>query len=204
MIPRYQFRSSKRLTFALVFGVLVLAGCTRKDPRSEIVERAQQAGAGDVDSASAFSIEDWMRKHKDVAVQLNTMCAPIREKAQANWGDSTAGKVCIVARNAAMSTYKYPSDDKTFHSGLSSSRPKGEVCVDDENLQIQVDSFSSTDNSCMSLSVAARWAASAESDPRSIQESEDHVDHEYLAIREYAFRHLGDDRIRLERRRHAS
>ena len=35
------------------------------------MERAQQAGAGDLTNASAFPIEDWMRKHQDVAVQLN-------------------------------------------------------------------------------------------------------------------------------------
>lgn len=117
VVSKYEFRRLKWPVFALAFGILALAGCTRKEPRSEIVERAQQAGAGDLTNASAFSIEDWMRKHKDVAVQLNGMCTPIREKAPANWGDSTEGKVCTAARNAAMSTYKYPSDDKRYHSG---------------------------------------------------------------------------------------
>ena len=77
MVHTYEFRGSKWLTFALMFGILALPACTRKEPRSEIVERAQQAGAGDLTSASAFSIEDWLRKHKDVAVQLNPMCAPV-------------------------------------------------------------------------------------------------------------------------------
>lgn len=108
---------TKRLACVLVVGILALAGCCRNEPWSEIVGRAQQAGAGDLATASAFSIEDWMRQHKDVAVQLDAMCAPVRGKAPANWGDSTEGKVCTAARNAAMSTYKYPSDDRTFHSG---------------------------------------------------------------------------------------
>ena len=116
-VSMYEFRRLRWSAFALTFGILALVGCARKESRSEIVKRAQQAGAGDLTNASAFSIEDWMRKHKDVAVQLNTMCAPVRERASANWGDSTEGKVCIAARNAAMSTYKYPSDDKTYHSG---------------------------------------------------------------------------------------
>jgi len=118
MILGYEFSGSTWITFATVLGILALAGCARNEPRSEIVERAQQAGAGDLSKASAFSIEDWMRKHKDVAVQINTMCTPIREKAPANWGDSTEGKVCTAARNAAMSTYRYPSDDKKYHPGL--------------------------------------------------------------------------------------
>lgn len=118
MFSTYDFQRSKWLTFALVLGILGLAACTRNEPRSEIVERAQHAGAGDLAKAPAFSIEDWMRKHKDVAVQINTMCTPVREKAPANWGDTTEGKVCTAARNAAMSTYRYPSDDKTYHPGL--------------------------------------------------------------------------------------
>src|SRR5262245_58943585 len=117
MIRTYEFRGSKWLTFALAVSMLALASCARKEPHSEIVDRAEQAGAGDLTNASAFSVEDWMRKHKDVAVQLSGMCTPVREKAPATWIDSTEGKVCTAARNAAMSTYKYPSDDKTYHSG---------------------------------------------------------------------------------------
>ena len=117
VVSKCEFRRLKWPVFALAFGILALTGCTRKEPRSDIVERAQQSGAGDLTTASAFSIEDWMRKHKDVAVQLDAMCAPIRGKAPANWGDSTEGKVCSAARTAAMGNYKYPSDDRTFHSG---------------------------------------------------------------------------------------
>ena len=116
-IPTYKFGRLKRSAFALAAGIFALAGCTSNGPRGEIVEQAQKARAGDLASASASSTEDWMRKHRDVAVKLNKMCAPVREKASANWGDSTEGKVCTAARNAAMSTYKYPSDDRTFHSG---------------------------------------------------------------------------------------
>jgi hypothetical protein len=116
-IPTYKSGGLKRPTFALAASILALAGCTSNEPRSEVVEQAQKAGAGDLASASAFSTEDWMRKHRDVAVKLYKMCAPVRDRAPASWGDSTEGKVCTAARNATMSTYKYPSDDRTFHSG---------------------------------------------------------------------------------------
>jgi hypothetical protein len=116
-LPTYKFGGLKRPAFALAVGILALAGCTSNEPHSEIVEQAQQAGAGDLANTSALSIEDWMRKHRDVAVKLNKMCARVREKAPASWGDSTEGKVCTSAGNAAMSTYKYRSDDRTFHSG---------------------------------------------------------------------------------------
>jgi hypothetical protein len=103
---------------ALVAALLSGVACTRDQPRpSGIVERVQQAGAGDVAAASAFSLDDWMRKHRDLAVEVEKMCVPAREKADAQWGDTTEGKVCVAARNAAMSTYRSPRDGKGYHSG---------------------------------------------------------------------------------------
>ncbi len=97
--------------------MLSLLACTRSEPHSPIVDRAQQAGAGDLTAASEFSIEDWMRKHRDIAVDVDKMCAPARERANANWGDTTEGKVCVAARNAAMGTYRSPRDGKGYHGG---------------------------------------------------------------------------------------
>ena len=96
---------------------LSLVACTRSEPRSPIVDRVQQAGAGDVTTASEFSIEDWMRKHRDVAVDVDKMCGPAREKGNAGWGDTTEGKVCLAARNATMGTYRSPRDGKGYHGG---------------------------------------------------------------------------------------
>ncbi len=94
--------------FCAIFILWVLAlsivGCTRPEPPSAIVQRAQAAGAGDITAASTSSTEDWMRKHVDVAVEIDTMCKPARERANAVWGDTTEGKVCLAARNVAMST----------------------------------------------------------------------------------------------------
>jgi hypothetical protein len=93
-------------------------GCTQsQEPRSAIVEKTEQAGAGDLAKASPAGIEDWFRKHRSVAVDIDKQCAPNRDRADANWGDSTEGHVCLAAKNAAMSTYRYPSDDKQYHSG---------------------------------------------------------------------------------------
>ena len=93
-----------------------IAGCTRPEPPSEIVQRAQAAGAGDLSTASVSSTEDWMRKHMDVAVEIDTMCKPVRVRANAEWGDTTEGKVCLAARNVAMSTYRSPRDGKGYHA----------------------------------------------------------------------------------------
>jgi hypothetical protein len=104
--------------FVLVAILFSAVACTREHPRhSAIVDKVQLAGAGDVAAASPFSVEDWMRKHRDVAVEVDKMCAPAREKGDPQWGDTTEGKVCVAARNAAMSTYRSPRDGKTYQAG---------------------------------------------------------------------------------------
>jgi hypothetical protein len=101
----------------LIAALLSAVACTLEQQHSAIVDRVRQAGAGDVAAASAFSLEDWMRKHRDVAVEVDKICVPAREKADAQWGDTTEAKVCVAARNAAMSTYRSPRDGKGYHSG---------------------------------------------------------------------------------------
>jgi hypothetical protein len=109
-----RFRDS---VLAAVFVALLSTACKRQEPRSTIVDAVKEAGAGDVESASAFSIDDWMRKHRDVAARVEGMCGPVRERADAQWADSTEGKVCTAARNTAMSTYSSPRDGKGYHAG---------------------------------------------------------------------------------------
>src|SRR3712207_7878387 len=59
-----------------------LTGCTSKteEPVSPIVEKARAAGAGDLANASAPSMEEWLRKHRDLAVDLDKMCGPRSEE----------------------------------------------------------------------------------------------------------------------------
>jgi hypothetical protein len=103
---------------ALMAASLSGVGCTRNHSRSSaIVERVQEAGAGDVAAASPFSLDDWMRKHREIAFEVEKMCVPVRETADAQWGDTPEGRVCVAAHNAAMSTYRSPRDGKAYHGG---------------------------------------------------------------------------------------
>jgi hypothetical protein len=119
MICRTMIGSIQRWhVFAAGTILVLLVGCTQsQESRSAIVEKTEQAGAGDLAKASPAGIEDWFRKHRSIAVDIDKQCAPNRDRADATWGDSTEGRVCLAARNAAMSTYRYPSDDKQYHSG---------------------------------------------------------------------------------------
>ena len=100
---------------------LIGAACTQPEPHSEIVDKVERAGAGDLSSTPAPQIEDWLRKHGELAVQVDDMCKPVRDKADANWQSSREGRVCTAARSAAIS---YPqsqspmkSDGKKFGPG---------------------------------------------------------------------------------------
>lgn len=108
--------------FVIFLPILSMVGCTPKpqEPSSPIVERAKAAGAGDVANASSPSIEDWLRTHREVAVDLDNMCKPARQKSDAKWLDSTEGRLCTAARNAAMYLPQKPlkkSDGQTFQPG---------------------------------------------------------------------------------------
>jgi hypothetical protein len=102
------------LAIAMVWTV----GCTAlREPPSPIVQKAVSCGAGDLSAASTAAVQDWFSKHRDCAVQVDTMCKPVREKAAAQWTDSTEGRVCLAARNVAQWIRKPSNDHETFQSG---------------------------------------------------------------------------------------
>lgn len=102
------------LTGIVLFsGLFVIGfGCTQPGPHSEIVDKVERAGAGDLSSTPAPQIEDWLRQHRDLAVQVDDMCKPARERADANWPSTTEGRVCTAARNASMFYRQYHNAPK--------------------------------------------------------------------------------------------
>ena len=102
----------------LVLLVIVMAGCSVSERPSAIVKRAEAAGAGDLSAASALVMQSWLESRRDVAADLDRMCAPVRAQAPAKWADSTEGRLCTAARSVAMSTFKpLESDHNTYESG---------------------------------------------------------------------------------------
>jgi hypothetical protein len=103
-----------------LIGIIICAGsllntaCTKRpaEPHSEIVGTLEKAGSGDLSSTPVPQIEDWLRKHRDLAVQVDDMCKPAREKADANWATTTEGRVCTGARNASMFYRQYHNPPK--------------------------------------------------------------------------------------------
>jgi hypothetical protein len=113
----------RHLTGIILCSALWLVGvaCTQPEPRSAIVDKIERAGAGDLSGTPAPQIEDWLRKHEDLAMQVDDMCKPVRGRADANWPASTEGRVCTAAQNASMFYLQrqkpLKSDGKKFGPG---------------------------------------------------------------------------------------
>ena len=100
----------------LLFCIL-LASCTQERP-SEIVQRVQNAGAGDVRSASQPSLEQWFRQHADLAHEIKLRCVRIQQNAPATWGESTEGRVCKAAGVATVFQFTpRKGDGRGFEAG---------------------------------------------------------------------------------------
>ena len=113
-------RKRTSLCFALPLALMAFTGCTaqRTEPTSPIVQTAEKAGAGDLSSASAPAIEQWLGKHREVSGQIETMCKPVRQNATAQWSDSTEGRLCTAAHDLAFfQSAPVTGDGKTFRPG---------------------------------------------------------------------------------------
>ena len=84
--------------YAIAYGCLIvltgLFACSRPEPRSQIVEKAERAGAGNLAAVSKDGMREWLGKHKEVAYQVDGMCKPVRQKATAQWSESTEERLC--------------------------------------------------------------------------------------------------------------
>jgi hypothetical protein len=94
---------------------LIDSACTKPAP-SEIVSTVEKAGSGNLSATPTPQIEDWLKKRPEFAVQVDDMCKPARDKADANWPASTEGRVCTAARNASV-----------VYRQLHGPKPKGET-----------------------------------------------------------------------------
>ena len=106
-------------TYGCMVVLTGLFACSRPEPKSAIVEKAEQAGSGGLASVSRDSMREWLGKHKEVAYQVDEMCKPVRQKATAQWAESTEGRLCSAAGELAFwRSGPVTSDHKTYLPGL--------------------------------------------------------------------------------------
>jgi hypothetical protein len=103
----------------LAAAVLLLGlGACAPEADSAIVARAEAAGAGNLAGASSDAMRDWLSKHGDVAREIDSMCVPVREKAPADWAQTTEGRLCGAARSQAFfNTGPVKGDGKAYGPG---------------------------------------------------------------------------------------
>jgi hypothetical protein len=106
--------------FALPLLLLQLAGCTAKqeEPASPIIQTAEKAGSGDLTNSSTQAMEQWLGKHRPVSDTIEGMCKPVRQTANAQWADSTEGRLCSASHDLAFfRSAPVTGDGKTFRPG---------------------------------------------------------------------------------------
>lgn len=85
-------------TVLLSFGLLSCA----PEPESAIVARAEKAGAGKLATVSTEAMQQWLAQNREVAKEIDSLCAPVRKTANADWAQSTEGRLCAAARSQAF------------------------------------------------------------------------------------------------------
>ena len=104
----------------LAAGLLVCGACSRPETPSAIVQHAEKAGSGDLSAVSSRSIQHWLGRNKQVAVEIENMCKPVRQTATAQWGDTTEGRLCSAARELAFfRSAPAKGDGRIFRPGVN-------------------------------------------------------------------------------------
>jgi hypothetical protein len=101
--------------------VLALVGCERWRT-SQIVKMVENAGAGDLRTASVGSIVEWFQKHPALVITVDNLCVPVRANALAKWPETTEGRVCNAAAQVAgfiewQRDIQTNNDHETFQGG---------------------------------------------------------------------------------------
>ena len=106
------------LRIGVLIGLMATVSCSRSEPASQIVQRAESAGAGDLTVSSELSMAQWLAKNPDVAKDIEGMCKPVRTSAGAAWGETTEGKLCKASgRIAFFAPSQTKGDDRKFGAG---------------------------------------------------------------------------------------
>jgi hypothetical protein len=86
-------------TQLILTALLLLALCAcKREPPSRVVTLAEEAGAGPLSDVSTVDMRVWLNAHPQVAVRVESLCAPLRTNATAAWPQTTEGRLCAAAK----------------------------------------------------------------------------------------------------------
>jgi hypothetical protein len=104
----------------VLFGFFICAACTPTERQSTIVEHAEKAGAGDLRSATSQSIQQWLGRNRQVALEIEEMCKTVRQSTTADWADTTEGRLCAAAHELAFfRSAPARGDGRVFRPGVN-------------------------------------------------------------------------------------
>jgi hypothetical protein len=103
---------------SVLMAIITISACGRSEPRSAIVQTVQQAGSGDLSKTSTTAMQQWLAARRDLAIQVEGMCKPVREQAPAEWADTTEGRLCGASRQLTFfRSGPVTGDGKTYLPG---------------------------------------------------------------------------------------
>jgi len=111
---------SRHRIFWAVLTVMIstTSGCSTADNHSAIVQTVEQAGAGDLSKTSTEGMRQWLASRRQLAIEVEGMCKPVREKATAEWAGTTEGRLCDASRQLTFfRSGPVTGDGKTYLPG---------------------------------------------------------------------------------------
>jgi hypothetical protein len=98
---------------------LVTIGCSRKQHQSPIVGALEQSGSGDVSKSSVETIQAWLGPRPQLSHKVEQLCGTVRSKPDAQWLQTTEGRICTASRNvSAMRAVPAHGDGQKFQPGV--------------------------------------------------------------------------------------
>jgi hypothetical protein len=105
----------KQLFILGVFAIMALTMACTREPRSAIVQKVDEGGCASLSGVSTDAIQKCLAQRRQLAIEVDQMCKPVRESAPAQWNDTTEGRVCAAARNLAFwRSSPVQGDGKTY------------------------------------------------------------------------------------------
>ena len=100
--------------YGVLLALLILTGCAQK-PRTALMRKMEQAGAGDLRTVTSQAIEQWFLRNPGVAFEVNRTCRDLRANAPATWGDTTDGRICSAAARVHFFYHRFQAGSFTFY-----------------------------------------------------------------------------------------
>ncbi len=97
----------------------ITTGCSRQQHQSPIVGALEQSGSGNVSGSSVETIQAWLSPRPQLSHEVEQLCGEVRPKADAQWPQTTEGRICTASRNVeSLRAVPAHGDGQKFQPGI--------------------------------------------------------------------------------------